>query len=67
MEENLIDNYRKNLFDLQERAVRMYNPTFTEEEIQLRCAHLRKQIIDGEENRPMNEKLAKIWGKKKWN
>ncbi len=66
MEENLIDQYRKNLFQLQERAVRMYNPDFTEDQVSERCSQLRMQIINGEEHRPMSDKLAKIWGKKRW-
>lgn len=45
---NRIEQYQKNLFELQERAVRMENEDWTEEQIKQRCAELKNHIIDSE-------------------
>jgi len=59
-----VQQYRTRLFQSQERTVRMYNPDMTEEQIQERCAQLRNHIINSEENRPLDERFTKIWGRK---
>ena len=61
-----LEEHRKHLFECQERAVRLYNPEFSEEQIQARCRDLQNQIIEAEESvRFSTEKLYKIWNIKK--
>lgn len=62
--ENRIDEYRKKLFECQERAVRIEaEEGITEEQIQKRCAELRNYTIEKESmnNRFRNPKLHAIW------
>lgn len=58
-----VDQYRTNLFELQEREVRMNHEDWTEEKIKQRCAELKNHIIDSESinNRFRNPVLQKIW------
>lgn len=58
-----IDEYRKQLFDAQEKAVRIEHEDWTEEQIQHRCAELRNYIINSENinNRFSNKAIQKIW------
>lgn len=61
---NRIDQYRKNLFEAQERTVRQEaEEGTTEEQIQQHCAELRNHTIDSESvnNRFRNPELTKIW------
>lgn len=62
--EKTIDQYRKNLFECQQRAVRMEaEEGTTEEQIQKRCAELSNYIIDKESinNRFRNPALHRIF------
>jgi uncharacterized protein YigA (DUF484 family) len=59
-----IQEYRKRLFEYQERQVRIMHEDWTDEQVKARCAELQHQIIDAEENRPMAEKFQKIWQRK---
>lgn len=61
--EKTISEYRKNLFECQERAVRLENEEWTEDQIQQRCQELKNHIIDSESinNRFRNPALQKIW------
>lgn len=58
-----VDEYRKNLFESQERAVRIENEDWTEEQIKQRCAELRNHVVDSESvnNRFRNPTLQRIW------
>lgn len=59
-----IDQYRKKLFEYQERSVRLEaEEGTTEEQIQQRCTELRNHIIDKESvnNRFRNPKLHSIF------
>lgn len=62
--ERSIDQYRKQLFEAQERSVRMEaEEGTTEDQIQKRCAELRNQIINAESinNRFRNPALHRIF------
>ena len=60
-----LEEHRKHLFACQERAVRLYNPEFNEEQIQERCKDLQRQIIEAESSvRFCTPKLYNIWAKK---
>ena len=61
--ETTIEQYHKNLFEAQERTVRMEHPDFTDEQISNRCAELKNHIIESESinNRFRNPELQKIW------
>lgn len=61
--ETTIPEYHKRLFEAQEKAVRMYNEDWTEEQIRERCNELKNIIISKEDinNRFRNERLNKIW------
>lgn len=58
-----IAEYHKQLFEAQERAARIENEDFTEEQIMQRCVELKNHIIDSESinNRFRNPTLQKIW------
>lgn len=61
---NRIEEYHKQLFENQERAVRLEaDELTTEEQIKSRCAELQNHIIETESinNRFRNPKLKKIW------
>lgn len=63
-QDNRIDQYRNNLFECQERAVRLEaEEGTTEEQIKKRCEELRNHIIDSESinNRFRNPTLQKIF------
>jgi pimeloyl-CoA synthetase len=59
-----IPEYRKRLFESQERQVRIMHEDWTEEQIKERCNELQFRIVDAEENRPLAEKFQKIWNSK---
>lgn len=61
--EKTIEEYRKHLFECQERAVRTEHEDWTEEQIKQRCEELKNHIIDSESinNRFRNPILQKIW------
>lgn len=63
MIEKTIEQYRKELFQLHERAVRVEHEDWTEEQIKQRCIELKNHIIDSESinNRFRNPELQKIW------
>lgn len=59
-----IEQYRERLFELQRNAVIFESDgQLSEEQINVRCAELQKQIIDAESmnNRFRNPALHRIW------
>ena len=65
--EQTIDQYHKNLFECQERAVRLEaDEEVTEDEIQKRISELRNHVINSEaiNNRFRNTTLHRIWNSK---
>lgn len=58
-----VEQYHKQLFESQERAVRIENEDWTDEQVQQRCIELRNHIVDSESvnNRFRNPTLQKIW------
>lgn len=61
---NAIEAWREKFFEHQARAVRIENSHLDESEIVKRIADLKAETIYKEENRPLSEKLQKIWNMK---
>lgn len=65
MDINVINEYRKRLFEAQEITVRAEHDDWSEEQIQQRLTELKNQIIDNETRPKWSSHLGKIWEKKR--
>lgn len=62
-----IAEHHQQIFQAQEKAVRMYHEDWTEEQIIDRCNELKSITLSKEDinNRFRNERLNKIWNAKR--